>query len=159
MTFEYPKGGGNNSVAEYMASGLPWVTSSNVSSSVPAEIDFPMVTSNITVRNNAVAGTSNLKFGYSANGVKSSNYFLLEPQQDISVDVRVKSIFLLSTSASLVFSVHAGLTTIESRGFPVLTGSAVYGTAGATSGSYGYGKIGDWGVSSSAAVGGGNGVG
>ena len=158
MTFEYPKAGVNAAV-EYMVSGLPWVTSSNVSSSTPAQIDFPMVTSNVTVRNNAVAGTSNLKFGYSSNGVKASNYFLLEPQQAVSVDVRVKSIFLLSTSASLVFSVHAGLTTIESRGFPVLTGSAVYGTAGMASGSYGYGKIGDWGVSSSAAPGGGNGLG
>ena len=161
MTFEYPKGGGTNSVAEYMASGLPWVTSSNVSSSVPAEIDFPMVTSNITVRNNELDGplSASLRVGYSANGVKSSNYFLLAPQGILSTNVRVKSLFLMSSSGSLAFSVHAGLTTIESRGFPVLTGSAIYGTAGATSGSYGYGKIGDWGVSSSAAPGGGNGVG
>ena len=50
MTFEYPKAGVNAAV-EYMVSGLPWVTSSNVSSSVAAQIDFPMVTSNITVRN------------------------------------------------------------------------------------------------------------
>lgn len=158
MTFEYPKAGVNAAV-EYMVSGLPWVTSSNVSSSVAAQIDFPMVTSNITVRNNAVSGASNLKFGYSANGVRASNYFLIEPQTVLCVNVRVKSVFLMSTSSSLVFSVHAGLTTIESRGFPVLTGSAIYGTAGATSGSYGYGKIGDWGVTSSAAPGGGNGTG
>jgi len=159
MSFNYPNSGQSN-VAEYMASGLPWVTSSNVTTA-SYEVRFPMVTSNITIRNNELDGplSASLRVGYSANGVSGSNYFLLAPQSILSTNVRVKSLFLRSTSGSLAFSVHAGLTMIDSRGFPVLTGSAVYGTAGAASGSYGYGKTGDWGVSSSAAPGGGNGIG
>ena len=154
MTFNYSRSGQSN-VAEYMASGLPWVTASNVTSSVATQVDFPMVTSNITVRNNAPITSGSLKIGYTANGVAGSNYFLLEGQQSVSVNVRTKSLFLRTTSGSLPVSVHAGLTMIDPKGFPVLTGSAIYGTAGATSGSYGYGLPGGWGVSGS----GGGGVG
>jgi len=158
MTFEYPRSG-NNNVAEYMASGMPWVTSSNVAT-VPYEIRFPMVTSNITVHNNAPDLAGNLRVGYSANGVTGSNFFLLEPQMTISMNVRSKSLFLMSSSGSITFSVHAALTMIDSRGFPALSGSAIYGTAGAASGSYGYGKLGDWGITPSTGVpGDGNGVG
>ncbi len=148
MSFNYPSSGQAN-VAEYMASGLPWVTASNVTTA-SLQIDFPMVTSNITVRNNAPDLTGgSLRVGYSANGVSGSNYFLLEPQTTLSTNVRTKSLFVMSSSGSIAFSIHAGLTMIEPRGFPVLTGSAIYGTVGALSGSYGYGKVGGWGVSGS----------
>ena len=147
MSFNYPTSGQAN-VAEYMASGLPWVTASNVTTA-SVRIDFPMVTSNITIRNNSPAASGALKVGYTANGVSGSNFFLLEGQQTLSADVRTKSLFVMSTSGSIAYSVHAGLTMIESRGFPVLTGSAIYGTPGAASGSYGYGKVGGWGVSGS----------
>ena len=144
MSFNYPSSGQAN-VAEYMASGLPWVTASNVTTS-SVRIDFPMVTSNITVRNNAPITSGSLKVGYTANGVSGSNYFLLEGQQTLSADVRTKSLFVMSTSGSIAYSVHAGLTMIDPKGFPVLTGSAIYGTAGAVSGSYGYGLVGGPGV-------------
>ena len=134
-------------VAEYQAAGLPWVTSSNVTTA-SLQINFPMVTTTICVKNNWTnAASSSLRFGYSSNGVANSNYFLLEPGQTLSVSARTKSIFLSATSGSLPFSVHAGLTTIDPKIFPVLTGSAIYGTAGAVSGSYGYGLFGGPGVS------------
>jgi hypothetical protein len=144
MSFNYPTSGQAN-VAEYMASGLPWVTASNVTTA-SVRIDFPMVTSNITIRNNSPAASGALKVGYTANGVSGSNFFLLEGQQTLSADVRTKSLFVMSASGSIAYSVHAGLTMIDPRGFPVLTGSAIYGTPDAASGSYGYGKAGGWGV-------------
>lgn len=146
MTFEY-RGGGTNSVAEYMAAGLPWVTSSNVTTA-SLQINFPMVTTTICVKNNwNNAASASLRFGYSANGVRGSNYFLLDPGQSVSVSARTKSIFLYASSGSVPYSVHAGLTSIDPKHFPVLTGSAIYGTPGAVSGSYGYGLVGGPGVS------------
>jgi hypothetical protein len=116
MTFQYPRSGPNN-VAEYQAAGLPWVTSSNVTGSV--------------------------RLGFTENGVNGvggSNYIIIESGNSYpSMPIRCKTLFVRSnTTATGSLSLMVGLTTIDPRTFPTLTGSAVYNSASIGS-SFGYG--------------------
>lgn len=115
MSFEYKSGLWNAS--SYVASGIPWATSSLVaplSSGTPMEVSFPSVTKFITIKNIST-GTEKLRVGFSSNGVKNtSNYFLLSPNESFAGDIKVKSIFILSDAGSAATaSVIAGLTGID----------------------------------------------
>lgn len=137
MTLQPPRSGPNN-VAEYQASGLPWATSSNVTSAV-WRIDFPYVTNNISFH--AHSGTIRLGFTENGvNGVNGQNYLLLQSGDAFpTLNVRCKTIFVRSnTVATGTVSIFAGLTMIQERDFPVLTGSAVYHT-GTLGNVFGYG--------------------
>lgn len=121
MEFQYKAG--LNSVGNYQVSGIPYVTgalSVPISSSSPLEIVFPSVTQRIHIHNNDA--TSGLKVGFSANGVKDSKYWLVEPHatngKNINyIELRVKTdrIFLLSQGAAITSSVYvcAELTGIQ----------------------------------------------
>jgi len=99
---------GLHNVGSYQVSGIPFVTASLTapsSSAVPLEITFPSVTQKIHIYNyNASYG---LKIGFSRNGVKNNQHFLLQPQDTAgkniyNVDFRVKTdkIYLLGADAS-----------------------------------------------------------
>jgi hypothetical protein len=137
MTFQYPRSGPNN-VAEYQAAGLPWVTSSNVTAQV-WRIDFPYVTNHII----ALVHTGSVRLGFTENGVNGvggSNYIIIESGNSYpSMPIRCKTLFVRSnTTATGSLSLMVGLTTIDPRTFPTLTGSAVYNSASIGS-SFGYG--------------------
>lgn len=133
---------GPNNVNEYVASGLPWVSSSGLTTS-PWKIDFPYVTNNIYIR---ASGSSPVRVGFTQNGVNGSN-FIQVSQSDgwTQFNIRCRTVYLRADFGTVTCSFMAGLTTIEHRAFPELTGSATYNSA-ETGSIYGYGKPGDPGA-------------
>lgn len=121
MSQQYPYGVGLQNVGSYQVSGIPYVTSSiaaPASSGTPSEVSFPDVTQRIVVSN--VNTASALRVGFSANGVKNTNYFIIpaasssviHPTQEFRV--KVSSIFLLShTATPTSASVLAELSNID----------------------------------------------
>jgi hypothetical protein len=121
MSQQYPYGVGLQNVGSYQVSGIPYVTSSiaaPASSGTPTEVSFPDVTQRIVVSNVNIA--SSLRVGFSANGTKGTNYFII-PAATTATDfssqefrVKVSSIFLLShTTTPTSASVLAELTNIS----------------------------------------------
>lgn len=117
MTFNYRTG--QNNVAEYQASGLPYVTQS-VATTSPFNIQFPFVTNELTVKNNT-AGL--LRVGFTQNGVQGTNYFTLSVSGSYSGRLRVTDLFVRSDAGSVSYEVVAGLTTIPRQEFYILTGA------------------------------------
>jgi hypothetical protein len=123
MSQQYPYGVGLQNVGSYQVSGIPYATSSiaaPASSGTPSEISFPDVTQRIVVSN--VNTASSLRVGFSANGTKGTNYFII-PAATTATDfssqefrVKVSSIFLLSNTATPTSaSVLAELTNIDTN--------------------------------------------
>jgi hypothetical protein len=123
MSQQYPYGVGISNVGSYQVSGIPYLTGATapVSSSTPIEIVFPEVTQRIIVSN---TGLADLRIGFSANGVKSTNNYYVLHQHDgttssdyskIDLRVKVSSIFLLSNSGSTTTTarIAAELTNID----------------------------------------------
>jgi hypothetical protein len=111
-------------------SGVPF-TSGSLASEVPANsgtplrLSFPYVTRFFQVY---ASGTQDLRVGFSESGVKgtlTSNYFIVKSGQASDVlELRTKDLYFLSDTATATgYRVIAGLTTIESSQFPILTGS------------------------------------
>lgn len=126
MTFQ-PPGGGLNNTAEYMTSGLPWVSSSAIPSGSTWRVDFPYVTSHLLIQN-AGSTASQLGVGFSLSGTQGSNRFLLSSttttQGQLSHHIRVATLYVTALTNGVTASIFAGLTTIPTRTFPTLTGSA-----------------------------------
>ena len=114
-----------NIVSEYQASGIPWVSESNVAAGV-TKFSFPTVTRDLIVRNN---GVSNIFVGFTENGVLGSNGFTLATDASFTQPIRVKDMFV-SASATTSVSIIAGLTRIPRTAFPILTGSDGFGGIG-----------------------------
>jgi hypothetical protein len=127
MPLDNPNGG-IGYAAEFQSSALPWVTSSVApNQGSPIEIDFPKVTRFIILSN---TGASTLSFGFTYNGVKnSSNKYILSGSQVISIEARVKALWLQGEGGNPSYSLFAGLTTVRSQDMPLLTGSAPDGSA------------------------------
>jgi hypothetical protein len=119
MSFKYPSPG-QYSTAEYQASGLPYVTQSQVTSGSVSEITFPFVTNDFSVKNNS-AGT--LRVGFTRNGVLGTNCFTLPVSGSFQSKIRVTKLFLTAASGTITYEVVAGLTAIPPNNFFVLTGS------------------------------------
>ena len=121
MSQNYPYGVGLSNVGSYQVSGAPYATSSITAPSnagTPTEVAFPDITQRVIVSN--VNTASALRVGFSSNGVKGTNYFIIPaasssvvyPTQDFKV--KVSSIFLLSnTTTPTSASVFAELTNIS----------------------------------------------
>lgn len=131
MTFQYPSPGIND-VASYLASPLPWVSSSTLASGSVWRIDFPYITSEVHVHN-ATPGTSTVGVGFTLSGVQGTNKFLVGTNQGagstnsgetFSFRTKVKTLYIIGITGSSTVSVYAGLTTILTRSFPTLTGSS-----------------------------------
>lgn len=90
---------------------MPWASSSlGANATTPLEVTFPNVTKFIVVKNTTV---NKLRVGFSANGVKGSNYFLLGSNESFAGDIRVTRIYLLGDTSDATGSVIAGLTGIS----------------------------------------------
>lgn len=99
---------GLHNVGSYQVSGIPFVSgglTAPSSSAIPLVVQFPSVTQKIIIHNNDTS--RGLKVGFSANGVKNTNHWYLEPhstngKSNDRVELRVKTdkIFLLGNDAS-----------------------------------------------------------
>jgi len=100
---------GLHSVGNYQVSGIPFVTGAltvpSGNTAAPLEITFPSVTQRIQIHNNGA--TYPIKVGFSANGVKNSNYWLVEEHSTNGktadrVEMRIKTnkIYLISEDAT-----------------------------------------------------------
>ena len=94
------------------------------------EISFPKITKFVIIRNDS-GSTGDLRVGFSSLGVQgdtNENYAILSGSESLSADYRVKSVFLLShTATEQTASVVAGLTMIPTRIFGNWTGSSGVG--------------------------------
>lgn len=126
MPFQPPSSGLSNT-AEYMTSGLPWVSSSVIPSGSTWTIEFPYVTNHLTVHN-AASSASQLAVGFTFSGSRGTNRFLVDSSalidEAFEQDIRVTKIYLTALTNNVTASVFAGLTTIQAKYFPTLTGSA-----------------------------------
>jgi hypothetical protein len=125
MTFQPPASGLSNA-AEYVTSGLPWLSSSAIPSGSTWTITFPYVTNHLLIRNVGTT-TSTLALGFTFSGSLNTNRFLISTnstiQGEFNQHTRVTTIYLTATTNNVTASVFAGLTTINPRTFPTLTGS------------------------------------
>jgi hypothetical protein len=142
MPFQYPSSGQNN-VAEYQASGLPYVTHSQVAAGTVNQISFPFVANVFNIKNNS---SGILRVGFTRNGVLGTNYFSLPVSGAFEAKIRITDLFVTAEAGTLTYEVVAGLTSIVPTNFFILTGSYV-GFSGSTispinSRYYGYDGIG-----------------
>ena len=131
MPLDNPKGG-FGFAGEFQSSALPYVTSSQapLASSGGMRIDFPKVTRFITVANHDAA-TKELRVGFTLNGIKNSgNYFNVDGGQIATFEIRVKTLFLAGDTTLCPFSLLAGLTTVDARDMPLLSGTLDDGNPG-----------------------------
>ena len=121
-----PRSGPGN-VAEYMVSGIPFVTSSTLPASTIREIKFPYVTRFFTVKNGTnTALSSSIAVGFTGaglNSVSGGHYFTLESGESYSGELRCKSLFISSSISTPRYEIIAGLTRVKEYMFPILTGS------------------------------------
>jgi len=117
MTMQYKAGLGN--VGSYQASATPFLSGSIAvagSGSTPTQISFPRVSRFVTIKND---GTDVFRVGFSANGIVSTNYFVLARNESYTGEWRVVSVHLLSEVAGAgTASVIAGLTPIDAQELP-----------------------------------------
>lgn len=131
MALDTPKSG-MSAAGEFQSSALPYVTSSQVPqyTSGMLRIDFPKVSRFITIHNHENAG-QHLRIGFTRNGVRlSGNYFSLDGDHNVTFELRVKSIYLAGDSGAVDCSVLAGLTTVDAKDMPLLSGTLADGSPG-----------------------------
>ena len=114
MTFQTSPPGANL-VNEYLASSIPFLTSSSfLSASSAIEISFPYVASFVNVYNSSPTGS--LAVAFAAPGINTSAHFDVAPGTSESFPVRCTSVFLgASAGAAQSYSLAAGLTGIQVR--------------------------------------------
>lgn len=121
----YPNSGQGNST-EYIMSGLPFATASNVVSGTINQISFPFLTKDLVVKN---TGLNSIAVGFSVSGTLGSNRFTIDPGTAFAMDFRLATMYIASLASSSSYEVIAGLTTIDSKNFPILTGSSPFVSA------------------------------
>ncbi len=96
----------------YIISGIPFLTGSlTVSGTEPLEVIFPSVTQMIRIHNNSTG--NELRVGFSSNGVKGTNYWLVEDhgtngKSTDYIELRIKTdrIFLLGHNSTQTTGVY-----------------------------------------------------
>jgi hypothetical protein len=112
---QYPPPGYNHTPA-YQTSGLPYVTSSTATDTPPFKVSFPYVTKFITIR----ADGGSLDVGFTLNGINNSNHYTIPNNGVLTMEIRVKEMYLKGTHT---FHLIAGLTGIPTASVPTLTSS------------------------------------
>lgn len=106
---------GFSSVSEYQVSAMPWVTASTITGTKLHR--FPWVTRYFVLKNE---GPGSMKVSFSETGFSTSNYFNVDTSGSLSLEVRVKELFL-SGAGGTAYNLFAGLTTIKSNEAPTLS--------------------------------------
>jgi len=105
---------GVNSTAEYIVSGLPFVSSSAFNATTTYEMEFPAMTQWFYVEN---LGNAAIDLGFTAAGVAASNKWTI---------AATKSVFLVGTDTK-TYQVVAGLTQIPSGSVPDYSANSDWG--------------------------------
>lgn len=114
--------------AEFMVSPVPWVTSSvatgivshafkDASLTAPAG-EMTYVARWVQIRNR---GSAELGIAFTRRGFDTGNYFTINQNETFDGELRVSEVFLSGSGNQ--YSLLAGLTGIQNRHLPVLTGS------------------------------------
>lgn len=113
MSLTYPYGVGLGNVGSYQVSGQPFVSGSIPLTTAPVEISFPQVTQRFIV---AKMAGSNIRVGFSANGVNGNNYFLMSGNLPTAeFNVKVSSVFLRADAGTATASLSAEMTNIDAH--------------------------------------------
>lgn len=131
MSLNNPQGG-LGYAAEFQSSALPFVTSA-IAPAVgsPVRYDFAKVSRFITLTNRDATFTNSLSFGFTYAGIVSTNHkYVLMGGQSITLELRIKSLWIQGETGTPAYSLCAGLTNIDARNMPVLSGTLPDGTAG-----------------------------
>jgi hypothetical protein len=112
---------GYNFTPAYQISGLPYALTATATDTPPYRVTFPYVTKFITIRADGA-----LNVGFTANGVAGTNYFLMANNETLTMEVRVKEMYIKGTSN---FHIIAGLTGIPTASIPTLTGSYTFSSS------------------------------
>jgi hypothetical protein len=111
---------GASNAVEYQVPGIPWVTSSTTGVNEIIQHSFPNVSNSVVVKN-ALASSNNLRVGFTANGLKGSNYIELVPGESLAMDVRITNLFI--SGSSTAYTAYAELTMINRAMMMTLSGS------------------------------------
>lgn len=127
MGLEWPIPGGM-AAAEFMVSPSPWVTSSVATGIVGlafrdvtlsgSAADITYVARWVKVTNKSAA---TLSVAFTRRGFNTSNYFDLAQNETFQADLRISQIWLSGSGNN--YNVVAGLTGIQNRMVPAVTGS------------------------------------
>lgn len=133
MSLDNPKGG-IGYAAEFQSSALPYVTSAiSPAAGSPARYEFPKVTRFITIINRDTTITNTLSFGFTRAGVVSTNNkFILGGGQQMTLELRIRDLWLQGETGTPAYSLCAGLTNIDRANMPLLTGTLPSGDPGWT---------------------------
>ena len=130
---------GYKAVGEYQLSGIPFVTSSILADEEIRLIEFPRVVKSLIVRNaNTGSSATTMAVGFTANGitanpVENTCFISLDSGESLSVDLRIKDLFLSNTRSdkdAIEYEILAGLTDISREKMFTLTGSSGFGGVG-----------------------------
>jgi hypothetical protein len=113
LDWQYP---GLSDVGSYQMSAIPFATG-NVpvvaNGSVTTAVSFPSVTKFVTVVNETTGTNSAMRVGFSSNGVKGTNYFVLDNGESYTGDWRITAIYLMgNTVTTCTASIIAGVTNV-----------------------------------------------
>lgn len=130
MSLNNPQGG-LGYAAEFQSSALPFVTSSTAPpAGSPVRFDFPKVSRFITITNRDTT-TNTLSFGFTRAGIVSTNNkYILNAGQSITLELRIKELYLQGETGTPAYSLCAGLTNIDARNMPILSGTLPDGSTG-----------------------------
>lgn len=119
MTMNHPTAG-PNSVPAYQLSGIPFVVTGSATSTTVITHSFPYVTRDIYIK----ARGDSIRVGFTHSGTLGGGAaFKLNVSESVILEVRTTQLFIVSTAGTVPYEVVAGLTTIKSSDFPVLTAS------------------------------------
>ena len=142
----YKNSVGIRNVGSYQVSGIPYITgSAALAAGVANEqrISFPAVTKSITVRNTSTGQATAIvrvllssgKATGDADTITARHFIdLFSPvnttgnlgkMSEITLDAKVKEIFIQAVTAEAEFEVYASLTGISSANMPILSGSGI----------------------------------
>lgn len=112
------------STPEFQAAGLPWTATATTSGITVVRYSLPKVTKSVTFVNAETSAANRIRIGFTENGVNGTNYVLVNGGQTVTLDARVKEIFVrANASGTYAYSVYCALTTIDGKFMPILTGS------------------------------------
>lgn len=130
MTLNNPKSG-IGYATEFQSSALPWATSATAPpAGSPVRFNFAKVSRFITITNRD-PGANTLSFGFTRSGVVSTNNkFIVNAGQSLTVELRIKELWLQGETGTPPYSICAGLTNIDASQMPVLSGTLPNGDPG-----------------------------
>lgn len=116
-------------VPAYLASAVPYVTSSQISLGQVHQISFPQITRFFNVQNVGTVPTDSIAVAFTQNGLTpaASNFFTLTQGVSFRDEIRTMHLFIsCSAGTNVQYQVVAGLTNIPAGNMLLITGSNGY---------------------------------